>query len=79
METCAETANSGAPGFTPAPRRPLLELFAEQLRAFARAAVGAGEPAVTGEEALTVVKLIERCYHERGVLERPWAKPTLSI
>ena len=67
------------PGFPQLPRRPLVELFAEQLRAFACAAAGVGEPTASGESALTVVDLIERCYRERRHLEGSWTKPALSV
>ena len=67
------------PGFPQLAQRPLIELFAEQLRAFACAVVGAGEPTASGESVLTVVDLIERCYRERRRLERPWTKPILSV
>jgi predicted dehydrogenase len=67
------------PGFPQPPRRPLREMFAEQLRAFARAAAGLGEPTASGETALAVVDLIERCYSERRQMELPWMKPVLSV
>jgi predicted dehydrogenase len=70
---------AGAAGLPPPPRRSMHELFAEQLRRFARAAAGLGEPAASGESALPVVDLIERCYRERRPVELPWTRPALSV
>lgn len=50
-------------------------LYAEQLRAFARAISTHGEPAVPGESALGTIALTERCYRERRPLELPWTRP----
>lgn len=79
VQSNAGDSEAGLPGFPQSPRRSMHEMLAEQLRAFARAATGLGEPTVSGEDALTVVGLIERCYRARRPLELPWTKPSLSI
>ena len=66
------------PAPPPPPRRSTLEMFADQLRAFAGAAAGVGEPTACGECAFPVVELIERCYRERRPVEHPWTRPVLS-
>jgi predicted dehydrogenase len=57
------------------PSRPLVEMFAEELRAFARAAAEKGRPAVNAEAAVTVLRLIERAYAKREPLDFPWGAP----
>lgn len=52
-------------------------LFAEQLRAFARAIREGDQPAVSGESALATLELIDRCYRERKPLELPWLRPDI--
>jgi predicted dehydrogenase len=79
VETRSLHPETIVPEFPQPPRQPWREMFAEQLRAFARAATGVGEPAASGESALTVVDLIERCYCERHALELPWLKPAVSV
>jgi predicted dehydrogenase len=69
----------GRPGPPCTRRRSTTEMFADQLRAFAGAATGSGEPTADGECALPVVELIERCYRERRAMECPWTRPALSV
>jgi predicted dehydrogenase len=54
------------------PSRPLVEMFADELRAFARAAAGTPARAVNAEAAVTVLGLIESAYAKRQPLEFPW-------
>jgi len=79
VQSSAGDWEAGMPGFLQPPQRSMREMFAEQLRAFARAAAGLGEPTVSGEGALTVVSLIERCYRARRPVELPWTRPALSF
>jgi len=48
------------------------EVFADQLKAFARAIRSGEQPAVTGRSSLPSLALIERCYRERQPLEYAW-------
>lgn len=50
-------------------------MYADQLRAFARAIREGSEPVVSGESVLGTVALIERCYRERKPLPLPWLRP----
>ena len=73
-------AGDSEPGIpAPPPRRSLPELFAEQLRAFARAAAGLAAPTAGGESALSVLAVIEECYRQRRFVELPWTRPALSV
>jgi len=79
VRSSAGDSEAGVLGLPHPPRRSLLELFAEQLRAFARAAAGLGEPTARGESALPVLAVIEECYRQRRFLELPWTRPALSV
>jgi predicted dehydrogenase len=48
--------------------------FAEQLRAFARVITTGCAPAVPGDQALSSMALIDRCYRERHPLRYPWER-----
>ena len=50
------------------------DVYAEQLRAFARAIAAGGESVVSGESVLGSIALIERCYRDRLPLELPWTR-----
>ena len=79
IRSSAGDEEAAVPGFPQPPRRPLLELFAEQLSAFARAAAGLADPTAPGESALSVLTVIEECYRRRRPLELPWTRPALSV
>jgi predicted dehydrogenase len=61
--------------FSSPPRQSWNDVYAEQLRAFARAVVSGGKSAVPGESVLGCIALIEQCYRERQCLELPWMTP----
>lgn len=50
-------------------------MFVEQLRAFAAVIRHGGAPAVSGDDVLPALALIERCYRDRRPLELPWLRP----
>jgi predicted dehydrogenase len=53
------------------------DVFAAQLRAFARA-VRSGVTPVPGESALPAIELIDQCYRQRQRLVQPWEHPILA-
>ena len=63
--------------FDSLPRQTLDDVYAEQLRAFARVITTGGDPVVPGEWVLGSVAIIDRCYRERQPLEFPWLKPVI--
>jgi predicted dehydrogenase len=63
---------SFASDWGPWPSQSWIDVYAEQLRAFAQAVVTGGTPIVSGHSALGSVALIERCYRERQPLRWPW-------
>jgi len=60
------------------PRQSWDEAYAAQLRAFARTISTGDAPAVSGEQVLSGMALLERCYRERQPLELPWMQPATS-
>jgi predicted dehydrogenase len=79
VRSSAGHVEASVPGFPQPPRRAMREMFADQLRAFAAAVAGLDEPTASGENALTIVELIERCYRERRPVVLPWTRPALSV
>jgi predicted dehydrogenase len=56
-------------------RQSMRDIYAAQLRSFARTVVSGERPAVSGEDSVPVLDLIERCYREGSHCARPWAHP----
>ena len=54
------------------------DMYAEQLRAFARVIVARSTPVVPGERVLSSMALLDQCYRERRPLELPWMRHAVS-
>jgi len=54
------------------------DVYADQLRAFAKAIISGGPTTVPGESVIDSIALIERCYQMRQPLEVPWMQPALA-
>ncbi len=48
------------------------DVYAAQLRSFARAVLAGSQPEVPGESGLAVTRLMEQCYRERQSARLPW-------
>lgn len=65
-----------------APLQSWEDVFADQLRAFARAVATGGPAPVSAADGLRAVKWIEACYRARQPLEFPWLeseRATVSV